>query len=215
MSARVEHDRLWMWKHCPDLAEHACETWKKTTPCLKYGMTLPWRTLRMRIDDLKTRQAELCKKIDAKKASEGGKYKGGGLLELCVCGSADWYLLVDRTLTGTGKAYAALHPSYTVVVYRNPCPTEPRYQCMVNAEHECGFLTCTGYVGQGESIEESVEDWKTRLTRWEVKNKRVVISWPHPKPSVPPETEHSFNWMPGATYSHANHINPVTSNPLA
>ena len=192
----VEQDRAWLVQKCPDLAEHARELWEKTTPCQKYGMALPWRTLRRRIERFMKGQADLRNKIEAKKTGEGPNYKGGGLLELCVAGSSDWYSLVASTLTGTAMVYPALRPSYTVVVYRNLCPTEPQYECIVNAEHEQGFLTCTGYVGRGDTIEEAVEDWKVRIARWEETNRGRKISWPHPKPSVRPETEHSFAWTP-------------------
>ena len=84
---------------------------------------------------------------------------------------------------------------YTVVVQQtNSASPGLCYMCGVNAEPGTS-LTYGRQIGVGNAVEESIQDWVERITRWEIDNPSFS-TWPCPKSLDLTGTVSKFLWTP-------------------
>lgn len=91
-------DQTWLKSQHPHLYDRALVLWKESVFHQMFDRPVPWKSIRVNLEDFNARQENLQKEIEAERYKQGDAYKGGGLLQLCVAGSADWYLAVEYVM---------------------------------------------------------------------------------------------------------------------
>ena len=93
-------DQTWLKSQHPHLYDRALELWKVSVFHQMFDRPVPWKSIRVHLEDFSARQENLQKEIEIErcKQKQGDAYKGGGLLQLCVAGAADWYLAVEYVM---------------------------------------------------------------------------------------------------------------------
>lgn len=97
MDAKSKDAKSWLNSWHPQLHNCAIELCRESIPHQMFDRPVPWSCIRADLESFITNQEQLQKKIEQKRIEQGAAYKGGGLLELCVAGSSDYFLLVEYT----------------------------------------------------------------------------------------------------------------------